>query len=151
MAAPSALLCLKKDRYRHPEGIIPAQERRKSFITVMIAVSSFPFTSGIDILSRDGSNFWENPRMINDIINASKSDSQLVTLVDEAREYAQIYLLAKQRHKGCDGTGEVMTLREEFKDTVDKMIRYCREKKHLSGACDYDPDVVADALLKDLP
>ncbi len=47
--------------------------------------------------------------MINDIFNASKSDGRLAALVEEAREYAQIYLLAKQRHKGCDGTGELVT------------------------------------------
>ena len=74
--------------------------------------------------------------------------SRLAALVDEAREYAQVYLLAKQRHKGCDGTGELMTLKEEFKDTVDKMVRYCKEKNYLSGACAYDPDSVADVLVK---
>ena len=86
--------------------------------------------------------------MIYTIINASKSDGHLSALVEEAREYAQVYLLAKQRHKGCAGTGELMTLKEEFKDTIDKMIRYCKEKKYLSVACDYDPDSVADELVK---
>jgi hypothetical protein len=83
------------------------------------------------------------------ILQESKTDALLAGLVDEVREYALIYLLAKQRHKGCDGTGEVMTLREEFKDVVDKMIRYCKEKRHLSGVCAFDPDSVADALLHD--
>jgi hypothetical protein len=86
--------------------------------------------------------------MFETIISASKSDGRLAALVDEAREYAQIYLLAKKRHKGCDGTGELMTLKEEFKDTVDKMIQYCKEKSYLSGACAYDPDSVADAFVK---
>ncbi len=86
--------------------------------------------------------------MIEDIINASKSDEYLASLVDEAREYAQIYLLAKQRHKGCDGTGELMTLKEEFKDTVDKTVRYCNEKNHLSRACDYDLDALAVLFVK---
>jgi len=86
--------------------------------------------------------------MIDSVLQASKSDARLATLLDEAREYAQVYLLAKQRHKGCDGTGELMTLKEEFKDTVDKMIRYCKEKGYLSGACAYDSDSVADALMK---
>ena len=86
--------------------------------------------------------------MINAILAASKSDSRLAALVDEAREYAQVYLLAKQRHKGCSGTGELMTLKEEFKDTVDKMIRHCKEKEYLSGVCDYDPDSVADVLIR---
>lgn len=63
--------------------------------------------------------------MIETIIMTSESDVNLAALVEEAREYAQIYLLAKQRHKDCDGTGELMTLREEFKDTVDKIVRYC--------------------------
>ena len=86
--------------------------------------------------------------MLETIINASKSDSRLVALVEEAREYAQVYLLAKQRHKGCDGTGELMTLREEFKDVVDKLIQYCKEKNHLSGNCDYDIDALAVLLVK---
>jgi len=86
--------------------------------------------------------------MINDILAASKTDDRLAVLVDEAKEYAQVYLLAKQRHKGCDGTGELMTLKEEFKDTVDKMVRYCKEKSYLSGACDYDADLFADALVR---
>jgi hypothetical protein len=86
--------------------------------------------------------------MLETILNASQSDGALAPLVDEAREYAQVYLLAKQRHKGCDGTGELMTLREEFKDTVDKLVRYCREKKYLSGDCDYDIDVLASLFVK---
>jgi hypothetical protein len=86
--------------------------------------------------------------MINDILAASKTDARLAALVDEAREYAQVYLLAKQCHKGCDGTGELMTLKEEFKDTIDKMVRYCKEREYLSGACDYDPDSCADILVR---
>ena len=66
--------------------------------------------------------------MIETIIKQSKSDGDLAALVDEAREYAQVYLLAKQRHKGCMGTGELMTLREEFRDTVGKLTKYCGER-----------------------
>ena len=86
--------------------------------------------------------------MIDTVLNASKSDARLAALLDEAREYAQIYLLAKDRKKGCEGTGELMTLREEFRDIVDKMIRYCREKKYLSGNCDYDIDALAVLFVK---
>ena len=64
------------------------------------------------------------------------------------REYAQIYLLAKQRHKGCAGIGEFMTLQEEFKVTIDKMILYCRKKNLLANDCAAEPDVLADALVK---
>jgi hypothetical protein len=62
--------------------------------------------------------------------------------------FAQVYLLAKQRHKGCEGTGELMTLKEEFKDVVSKMLRYCREKDYLSSLQDYDVDSCADMLMK---
>jgi len=86
--------------------------------------------------------------MIATIINASKNDEHLAALVDEATEYAQIYLLAKRRHKGCAGTGELMTLREEFRDVIDKMILNCRNKDLLSGDCGYDPDAIAEALVK---
>ena len=103
----------------------------------------FSQASGLGI-TRAGPDFIT---MIETIITQSKSDGELAALVDDAREYAQVYLLAKQRHKGCDGTGELMTLKEEFKDTVDKMVRYCMEKGHLSGVCDYDHDSVAAALL----
>lgn len=43
--------------------------------------------------------------MIDAVLNTSKSEASLAALLDEAREYAQIYLLARQRHKGCEGTG----------------------------------------------
>jgi hypothetical protein len=86
--------------------------------------------------------------MINDIVNASKSDIHLAGLLDEARECAHVYLLAKQTYKGFENMGEVATLREELKDTVDKMIRYCREKNGMSIACSFDPDSTAKELVK---
>ena len=86
--------------------------------------------------------------MIRKILDASKSDPGLAKLVDEAREYAQIYLLAKQRHKGCEGTGELMTLKEEFRDVVDKVIQYCKEKKYISEVISYDIDSIADEVIK---
>ena len=82
------------------------------------------------------------------IIKASQSDSRLAALVEEAREYAQVYLLAKQRHKGCAGTGELMTLKEEFKDTVDHMVRYSRECNYLADICSYEIETAADCLLR---
>lgn len=71
--------------------------------------------------------------MIAVILQASKSDTQLAAFLDEAREYAQVYLLAKDRKKGCEGTGELMTMKEEFRDIVDKMIRYCKAKECGAG------------------
>ncbi len=86
--------------------------------------------------------------MLNAIVAASKQDERLAALLDEVREYAQIYLLAKQRHKGCAGTGELMTLKEEFRDVVDKMVRYCRENNHLHGDCEHDAETLAEKLVK---
>lgn len=46
--------------------------------------------------------------MIDAIQQVSQADARLASLLDEAREYAQIYHLAKERKKGCEGTGELM-------------------------------------------
>lgn len=61
-------------------------------------------------------------------------------------EYAQIYILAKQRHKGCKGIGELMTLKEEFRDVVDKVIQYSQEKEYISQDVSYDIDSIADEI-----
>ena len=74
------------------------------------------------------------------------SDVRLAALLDEAREYAQVYLLAKARKKGCDGTGEFMTLREEFRDTIGKLVKYCRTKGYSCAIDADDPDAAARAL-----
>jgi hypothetical protein len=66
--------------------------------------------------------------MISDIFKDANSDARLAALIEEAREYAQAYLLSKQRHKGCEGTGELMTLREELRDAIGKLEKYCGEK-----------------------
>jgi hypothetical protein len=41
--------------------------------------------------------------MISDIFKDAKSDARFDVLLEEAREYAQIYLLAKMRHKAVRG------------------------------------------------
>jgi hypothetical protein len=41
-------------------------------------------------------------------------------------------MLARQRQKGCDGLGELVTMKEEFRDVVDKVIQYPQEK-YFSG------------------
>ena len=56
-------------------------------------------------------------------------------------------MLAKQRHKGCEGTGELMTLKEEFRDVIDKMIQYSQEKKYISQPVSYDVDSIADEIV----
>jgi hypothetical protein len=86
--------------------------------------------------------------MIDTIRNASESDTGLSRLLDEAREYACVYVLARQRQKGCDGMGELATMKEEFRDVVDKVIKYCKEKKYISEVMSYDVDSVAEDLVK---
>jgi len=58
-------------------------------------------------------------------------------------EYAELYLIAKQRQKGCDGMGEVATLKDELIYLANEMIRYCKEKRYLSGDVSYDIDSIA--------
>jgi hypothetical protein len=58
-------------------------------------------------------------------------------MLNQAVEYAQIYQLAKQRHKGCEGTGELMALKEECRDVIDKVIQYSQEKKYISAGISY--------------
>ena len=84
--------------------------------------------------------------MIDSILQASKSDAQLAAFLEEAREYAQIYVLAKDRKKGCEGTGELMTLREEFRDVIGKLVKYCKEKGYPLDLCPVDPDATAREL-----
>lgn len=86
--------------------------------------------------------------MIETIFKTSKSDAQLAGLLYEVKEYAQVYVLSKQRQKGCDGMGELATMKEEFRDVVDKMIQYCKEKKLISEVISYDVDSIADEIVK---
>jgi hypothetical protein len=81
--------------------------------------------------------------MISAIFEASKSDCQLARILENVQEYAQLYLLAKQRQKGCDGMGEVETLKDEFVYNMEEMIHYCKEKGYLSGDITYEIDSVA--------
>jgi len=92
-------------------------------------------------LSTDGGKL-----MLNTIQRTSESDSQLAKLLAEAREFAQIYVLSSQRQKGCDGMGELATIKEEFREVIDKMIQYCKEKKCISQDVAYDIDSIADEL-----
>ncbi len=84
--------------------------------------------------------------MILPIFKASKSDAQLSGLLDDAKEYAHVYVLARQRQKGCDGMGELATMKEEFRDVVDKMIQYSQEKKYISDDLSYEIDAIADEI-----
>jgi len=58
------------------------------------------------------------------------SDSRLDVLLDEARDYARAYVLSKERIKGCDGLSQHAVLTEEFRDSIDRLASYCREKNY---------------------
>lgn len=84
--------------------------------------------------------------MIKSILEASASDQRLSAILEEAKEFAQVYVLARKRQKGCDGMGELATMKEEFRDVFDKVIQYCKEKHYISEGASYDIDVIADQL-----
>ena len=84
--------------------------------------------------------------MIKNILEASVSDRRLSAILDEVKEFAQVYVLARQRQKGCDGMGELATMKEEFRDVVDKMMQYGKEKKYISDVIAYDIDAIADEI-----
>ncbi len=81
-------------------------------------------------------------------LQLSKNDPVLARLLDEAREYACVHVLARQRQKGCDGMGELATIKEEVRDVIDKVIEYCKEKKYISEVMSYDVDSIADEIVK---
>jgi hypothetical protein len=66
--------------------------------------------------------------MIIKILDASKSDPGLARLLDDVREYACVYVLARQRQKGCDGLGEMTNLKDEFRGVLDDLLAYCKYK-----------------------
>ena len=86
--------------------------------------------------------------MFNTIQQESRSDIHLAKLLDEARDFARVYLLARQRQRGCDGMGDLATLKEEFRDVVNKVIQYSQEKKHISEDISYDIDSIAEEIVK---
>ncbi len=86
--------------------------------------------------------------MIRKICAESKSDPELQLLLDKTRDCAEMYLLAQKTQTGCDGTGEVVTMKEEFRDCIDKVIQYCKEKKYILLDASYDTDAIAEEIVK---
>ncbi len=81
---------------------------------------------------------------INQLIN---SDLELAKLFERVKEYAELYLIAKQRQKGCDGMGEVSTLKDELIYLMNKIISYCQEKKYISEYVTYDIDSISREII----
>ncbi len=84
--------------------------------------------------------------MITDIVESAKSDGELVRLFGIAREYADIYLVTRKRQKGCDGMGELAMIKEEFRETVDGLVQYCKRKGLVSEDLEYELDSAANEL-----
>lgn len=86
--------------------------------------------------------------IIRDIRELKKDDTHLARLFDKVQEYAELYLIAKQRQKGCDGMGEVATLKDEFIYSLNEMMQYCKEKGYLTGDISYETDLIARDICK---
>lgn len=82
--------------------------------------------------------------MFSKLVEESQADERLHLLLEAAREYAAIYLIARQRKKGCDGMGELAMVREEFRESLDDLLNYCRKEGYLNG--DIQTDISAAAL-----
>ena len=66
--------------------------------------------------------------MIGELQKIAETDSELKGRLEKVRDYAEVYLFAKKRQKGCDGLGEMTNLKDEFRSALDEMIEYCRKK-----------------------
>jgi hypothetical protein len=84
--------------------------------------------------------------MFSTVREASRTDARLRLLLEAAREYAEIYLIAEQRKKGCDGMGELAMVREEFRDSLDDLLNYVMEEGYLHGDIRHNIAVAAREL-----
>jgi hypothetical protein len=81
--------------------------------------------------------------IVQDFQRLAQDDAQLARLFEKVREYAELYLIAKQRQKGCDGMGEVATLKDELIYSLNEMMQYCKEKGYLADDITYEIDSIA--------
>lgn len=86
--------------------------------------------------------------IVQDFQRLAQGDAQLAWLFERVQEYAELYLIARQRQKGCDGMGEVATLKDEFIYSMDKIILYCKEKGYISGDFSYEIDSIVRDICK---
>lgn len=76
----------------------------------------------------------------------SRTDARLRELLEEAREYADIYSLARQRQRGCDGMGDLAMIKEEFEEALNSLTAYCKEKGYLLGDITIGVDSAVEGL-----
>ena len=91
--------------------------------------------------------FQAKQDMIKKITKIANEDKHLSHLLDNVTEYAEVYYFAKARQKGCDGMGEVATLKDEFISVLDEMVDYCKEKGFLTEDFCYDLDKITSELI----
>lgn len=84
--------------------------------------------------------------MFTDIAEIAVRDDRMSSLLCRVRECAEIYLLVKKRQKGCDGMGELAMIKDEFKEAVDDLINYCRDKDYVAKDSHYALDNIAAIL-----
>ncbi|MEW6599331.1 MAG: hypothetical protein AB1499_00015 [Nitrospirota bacterium] len=80
------------------------------------------------------------------LADLKESDSRLSVMLSIASDYAEIYLLTKQRQKGCDGMGELSTVKEELIGVIEEVMEYCRKENHITDVMEYDIDLIADKI-----
>jgi hypothetical protein len=85
--------------------------------------------------------------MLLDISKIAVTDDHVSSLLCKARESAEIYLLIARRQRGCDGMGELAMIKEEFREAVNDLIGYCKDKGCHVDNFEYDLDAFASILI----
>ncbi len=84
--------------------------------------------------------------MLSLIPDSAEEDTEFIRLRETVREYATMYAMAKRRHKGCDGMGELAMAKEEFRNSLWMLAEYCKKKGYLSADIHFEIDSAADEL-----
>ena len=84
--------------------------------------------------------------MIPALLLKAGEDERLTRLIEEARDYAGLYLLSKKRQKGCDGMGETAMVKEEFAAALYRLVSYGKEMGYLTVGLSYELDASAELL-----
>ncbi len=85
--------------------------------------------------------------LIKNLSESASGDPELFKLLEKAREYARVYHFAKARQKGCNGMGEVATLKDEFNSVIEDLLSYASEKGYIPPDTSFDIDEVAKVLI----
>jgi SOS response regulatory protein OraA/RecX len=90
----------------------------------------------------------KNNPMIQELQKVAETDSELKGRLEKVRDYAEVYVFAKKRQKGCDGLGEMTNLKDEVKGILDEVLEYCRKKNYIGDNISCDIDLIVDEVLK---